>query len=190
VVTAAWPGLAPGDIWAVDAGGFGRPFIMLGARLAGHPAPVDHVVMAHHADKRGVWWGIEGRPGGVGWVQMDRYLTGPLARHASSNAAQPRTTAQRHALCTIGEGLLSTGYDWVGGIAADMALAFHGLELARLLDHWWGWRDGVARPPHVVCSSAWAWAYGKVGLARPAGGAELVTPADWWAFNQARSWPG
>jgi hypothetical protein len=56
--------------------------------------------------------------------------------------------------------------------------------LAKLIDDWWGWSDGVARPGHVVCSSAAAWAYGQLGLTRPGGREEMVTPADWWNFNK------
>ncbi len=174
----------PGDVWAVDAVGFGRIPIIIGSWLAGHRAPVDHVVTVHHQDKNGVWWGIEGRPSGVGWVDMSSYFaTRAQLRAARGNFSQPRTLAQRQAVCKLMEGLLGTSYDWVGGIVADFDASLHAEDLAKIVDRWWGWNDGVSRPPHVVCSSAAAWAYGKLGLAHPGGAQELVTPADWWRFN-------
>jgi hypothetical protein len=179
------PVFAPGDVWAVDAPGFGRIPIILGSWLTGHPAPTDHVVTVHHQDKNGVWWGIEGRPSGVGWVDMSSYFaTRAQLRAARGNVRQPRTDAQRAAVCKLMEGLLGTSYDWVGGIVADFDTALHAGELAKLIDHWWGWDNGAAQPAHVVCSSAAAWAYRNLGLVSPpVGNAELVTPADWWRFN-------
>lgn len=177
--------LVPGDVWAVDASGFGRIPIILGSWLAGHRAPVDHVIVVHHQDKNGVWWGIEGRPSGVGWANMAEYLTTPKQlRAARGNPRQPRSAAQRQAVCKLMEGLLGTSYDWVGGIVADFDASLRAEDLAKLIDRWWGWNDGVVRPPHVVCSSAAAWAYGKLGLGHPGGPQELVTPADWWDYNK------
>jgi len=175
----------PGDVWAVDAPGLGRIPIMIGSWLLGHPAPVDHVVVSHHQDKNNIWWGIEGRPSRVGWVDMSVYMKTPgQLRHALGNTMQPRTDAQRQAVCKLMEGLLGTGYDWIGGIVADFDAVLRAEDLAKLVDHWWGWPDDVARPPHVVCSSAAAWAYGRLGLDRPGGPEELVSPADWWDFNK------
>jgi hypothetical protein len=169
----------------VDAAGIGRIPIMIGSWLTGHRAPVDHVVVAHHMDKNNVWWGIEGRPSGVGWVDMATYLTTPSQlRHARGNSIQPRSDAQNQAVCKLMEGILGTGYDWVGGIVADFDNVLRADELAKLIDHWWGWDDNVARPPHVVCSSAAAWAYGRLGLLSPARREEMVTPGDWWDFNE------
>lgn len=179
--------MRPGDVWAVDAAGFGRIPIIIGSWLAGHRAPVDHVVVTHHQDKNMVWWGIEGRPSGVGWVNMSRYMTTPSQlKAARGNTKQPLTEAQSAAVCKLMEGILGTGYDWIGGILADFDDALRADELAKLVDHWWGWSDNVARPPHVVCSSAAAWAYGRLGLDRPGGREEIITPADWWDFN--RQW--
>ena len=178
-------GFNPGDVWAVDAPGLGRIPIIIGSWLTGHHAPVDHVVVVHHTDKNGVCWGIEGRPSGVGWVDMSTYFsTKAQLRAARGNTGQPKTDQQRQAVCKLMEGLLGTRYDWVGGILADFNVALHAVELAKLIDHWWGWDDGVARPAHVVCSSAASWAYAHLGLiSPPMSRTELVTPADWWRFN-------
>ena len=183
-----------GDVWAVETSGFTGDLIRLGADLEGEPTPASHVVMAHHIDARGRWQGIQGQPGGVGWVDMTQYITGPLAKYANSNADQPRTTEQRTALAQVGEGLLKIGYDWVGGIVADGLDDFHQATLAKLIDHYWGWTDlkhpNVA-PGHVVCSSAWAYAYWVLKLVCPIGpnaDPETVQPANWWIFNGNKKW--
>jgi hypothetical protein len=175
-----------GDVCAVDTSGLAGDLIRLGSELEGKPAPASHVVVVHHVDKRGRWWGVAGQPGGVGWADMLDYTTGPLAPHSNSNAVQPRTTAQRALLAKTAAGLLGVQYDWVGGIGGDALDDVHLAELADLVDDWWGWGDrtGLA-PAHVVCSSMAAWVQRHVGLAAPAGAAELVQPADWWRFNEA-----
>lgn len=182
--------LNPGDVVAVDTGNATQDdLIRLGALIAGEPAPANHVVIVHHRDKAGTLWGIEGRPGGVGYADMAKYTGSKLVKFANSNTGQARTAAQSLAVCQAAQGLLGVGYDWVGGIEADALSAMHLDALAGLIDHWWGWHDPAApgtRPGHVVCSSLAAWVYRELHLPAPAvKDAELTTPADWWAFNAA-----
>lgn len=182
--------LNPGDVVAVDTGNAAQDdLIRLGALLDGTPAPANHVVIVHHADKAGTLWGIEGRPGGVGYVDMAKYTNSALVKYANSNTAVPRTEAESGAVCQAAMSLLGTPYDWRGGIAADAFEAFRLDGIAKLLDKWWGWPDvcGTAlRPAHVVCSSLAQWVYVRLGLPAPkVADAELCTPADWWAYNAA-----
>jgi hypothetical protein len=182
-----------GDVLTVNTHTVWAPFIDLGELMAGQAHHVDHVLIAHHQDKDGIWWGIEGRPGGVGWVTTDKYLADPHihTRWNNSNASQARTEPQRAAIAKTAEGLLGVGYDWIGGIAADAFVSFRAGELAELIDDWWGWNQGGPRPGHVVCSSLAAWTYDRLGLASPISGrpsgAELCTPGDWWKFNNAQA---
>lgn len=181
--------LNPGDVVAVDTGNAPQDdLIRLGALLDGTPAPANHVVIVHHRDKAGTLWGIEGRPGGVGYVDMAKYTGSALAKYGNSNTALPRTAQESHLVLMCAERLLGTPYDWVGGIAAD-ALGAFGLDLAKVLGKLWGWHDGTTlRPAHVVCSSLAQWVYAHLGLPCPAvKDAELCTPADWWAYNAAIS---
>jgi len=64
----------PGDLLLTRSktGVFGR-LIRVGAALRDEPNLINHVVIVDHQDRQGTWWGIEGRPGGVGWVDLQRY---------------------------------------------------------------------------------------------------------------------
>lgn len=178
--------LGVGDVWAVDTTGLAADLIRLGEEVAGGAQPASHVVIVHHSDGRGRWWGVEGRPGGVGWADMAKYTGSRLASVARTDAALPRTPAQRRAVARAAEGLLGCGYDWIGGIAADCAFDLGARGLVRFLDRWWGWGNPAdAAPGHVVCSSLAAWVHRHAGLPAPEGhpSPETVQPADWWAFN-------
>lgn len=180
--------LNPGDVVAVDTGNaLPDDLIRLGALLDGTPAPANHVVIVHHRDKAGTLWGIEGRPGGVGYVDMAKYTGGVLAKYGNSNTGLPRAPYQSDMVCNAAHTMLGTPYDWKGGILADTLMALNLGGLAEQLDRWWGWPDvcGTAlRPAHVVCSSLAQWVYVRLGLPCPkVADAELCTPADWWAYN-------
>lgn len=169
-----------GDVLAVRTCGVAAAVIRLGERLHGLPGRDNHIVIAHHRDKTGVWWGIEGRPGGVGWADLRAYLTDPAT---VSNADQPRTGAQRQAVADTCAQMLGTPYDWTG-IAAD---ACTDLGLPDLFARDW---HGRGAPGHVVCSSLAAYAHTRLGLARPDGthGGRFVQPADWTVFDLTRGW--
>jgi hypothetical protein len=176
-----------GDVLAVNTGNalFSR-LIRLGEALRDQPNLANHVVIAHHRDAKGTWWGIEGRPGGVGWAQLDGYLADT---RTAANTGQPRTDAQRDSIAKAAEAMLGVGYDWVGGILCDALDDVACRNAAKLVDDWWGWRSGGARPGHVVCSSLAAYVYKVNGLAHPSTGTEEVCqPSDWWAFNNAHGW--
>lgn len=168
------------DVYAVRTGGLGPWFIRLGARLRGLPADVNHVAVMHHWDDAGVPWGIEGRPGGVGWVDMRRHFRSPAT---VSNAAQPRTEEQRYLVAVALEKTLGTPYDWDAIFAAAMvSLGLPGLFAA-------DWR-GRGVPGQVVCSAVAAWAHEQVGLARPTPpkAARSVWPAHWSRFVRGGEW--
>lgn len=169
--------LLPGDILCTrNATGFAARMIRLGAALRDRPNTVNHVVIAHHVDAAGTLWGIEGRPGGVGWVDCRHYLKGA---YTLDNREQPKTDAQRQAVCHAANGLLGTPYDWVG-IAADGMDAIHAPDL-------WAQDWPKCPPAHVVCSSLADWVYEHVGLASPQPD-RTCTPGDWAAFIAEKGW--
>lgn len=184
--------LNPGDVVAVDTGNaIAADLIRLGELLDGTPAPANHVVIVHHRDQAGTLWGIEGRPGGVGFVDMARYTNGVLAKYGNSNTALPRAAEQSEAICRVSKSLFGTPYDWFGGIGGDVLTALRMGDLAKMLDRWWGWNSpcgSAVRPAHVVCSSLAQWVYSRLGLPCPkVADGELTTPSDWWYFNQSIS---
>lgn len=160
--------------WWISAG------IRLGAVLMGLPAFVNHVIIVHHMDERGSWQGIEGRPGGVGWVDLKERLGSPLT---NANVLQPKTDAQRYLIATAAEALVNVPYDWAT-IAEHTAVA---LRLRRQAVREWP-EDEV--PGHVVCSSYADWAYEKVGLSNPGGLSmtRMTTPAHWDRFITRKEW--
>ena len=167
-----------GDVLAVrTTSGWVARLINVGAALRGRPAMDNHVVIAHHVDASGKWWGLEGKPGGVGWATLNRYLADPWT---VNNTAQPKTEQQRYDIAVAAEAMMGTPYDWSAIAAAGMA-AIGGPVLWRAN---WG---GQGPPGHVICSAYAAYLYTAAGLDCPAGG-RTVTPADWTEWALEHTW--
>ena len=169
----------PADLLIVSGTSWASKLIEIGAILRGRD-PASHIAVMHHTDAHGVPWCIEGRPGGVGWRDARDYLSDS---RTVTNAAQPKTPAQREQVCALMVKMLGVAYDWQGGIAADAAMA---LNLPRI----WAPDENGKVPGHVVCSSLAAWGYDEAGLASPAPPAkwETVTPGDWRTFIEQQHW--
>lgn len=169
----------PGDVLVTRSRSRPGWLIRVASALRDHPNLSNHVAVVHHADPAGTLWVIEGRPGGVGWRDAAAYLA---SRWTLTNAAQPKTDAQRARVCATMAALLGTEYDWQA-IVADGAAA-----LGWALPGWDpSWRGTV--PGHLVCSSAAAYAYAKAGLPC-ADGQRGCTPGDWDEFILAAAWAG
>lgn len=172
------PAVLPGDVLAVSTGnGWGSWWIRMGAALHGQPNLSNHIAVVHHTDAEGTVWGIEGRPGGVGWADCGGYLR---SVNLLANAAQPKTAAQRASVCATMQALLGTAYDWAAVVsdgAADL-----GIRLPGWSPDWTG-----TVPGHVVCSSAAQYAYLKNGLACPPGD-RGCQPSDWDSFIINEGW--
>jgi hypothetical protein len=162
----------PGDVLAVRTTGLAAAVIRFGEALSGKPDLDNHVVLVHHEDSEGRWWGLEGRPGGVGWCDIRPYLAD---RWTVSNCGQPGRDAEGRArVCADAALMLGTPYDWEA-ITDDTLRAF------RMADVWrsnWG---GVA-PGHVVCSSYTSFLYQREGWKRPDVAGRDTEPADWSSF--------
>jgi cell wall-associated NlpC family hydrolase len=164
------PDIKAGDVLCTRATGWAPRLIRLGAAFLDKPDTVNHVAIVHHQDAKGEWVCIEGRPGGVGWSPAAKYLDSPWTL---SNAHQPKTDEQRQQIVAASEALLGRPYDW-RGIALDAAKAV-GINVPA---RW----EGKWNAAQVVCSSLAAYVYNKVGLARPAGDLQTITPGDWADF--------
>ena len=179
------PKIQPGDIVAVRTTGAASEAIRLGSAIESlirhkvEPDLDNHIAIAHHYDANGILWYLEGRPSRVGWTSTN-YAAAP---YTVSNVGQPKTDAQRKAVCAEAVKLLGTAYDW-SAIADDAAQAF-GITIP-------SWHPDFKTgevPSHLVCSSYAAYLYAKAGLKHPAGDRN-VTPADWVALILSNRWEG
>lgn len=157
--------------------------IRVGAVLTGQPSDWNHVIVAHHHDEHGVYYGAQGQPGQVAWVPLEPWLADAVTL---TNADQPKTVEQRQLICDAVLPLVEVArYDWTA-IAADTGIAFdaarHVSPLWGMIDHW-----GPGVPGHVICSSLADYAYERAGLASPAAD-RFCTPADWSQFIERRQW--
>lgn len=141
---------------------------------------VNHVALFTHTDETGRPRGLEGRPGGFGWCNLDRYLTEPY--HAIANTAQPLTDAQRDGIVRRAVSAVGMPYDW----AAIVAFAAGSAGLPFLAHEWP--EDGV--PAQNVCSSAADYFYEAVGAANPGGYVQTrgTDPQAWWSWIDGELW--
>jgi len=140
---------------------------------------VNHVALFTHVDSEGFPRGLEGRPGGFGWVNLTAYLADA---GTISNADQPKTGEQRDKVVRLATASISIPYDWKAIIA--MAAGAAGLPFR--LQEWP--EDGV--PSQMVCSSAADYFYEAAGLPNPGGYAKTrgTDPADWAEFVVGKLW--
>lgn len=174
--------LKPGDVLVTRSDGFFPRIIRLGQALVGSPNTVNHAIIAHHYDDAGTFWGIEGRPGGVGWVDLTDRVSSPFT---NANVMQAKDAVQRAAIVKLSGALLGTPYDWAA-IAADGMRAIRAQRLWKSKDY----EDGKP-PAHVVCSSYADWVYHELGLPSPSrmsGVSREVTPGDWETFIVEEGW--
>lgn len=183
----------PGDVWACRTNGTLAWFIRFGSRLrylfGGRPdADLDnHVLIVTHLTD-GVWWGCEGRPGGVGYADLTQYMDHPAT---VTNAEQPKTQEQRDQIVALAKQMLGVKYDWTAIYASAVA----DLHLDSLFRWRWGRRNsipgdrswGTSVPGQVICSSMADWLYDHIGLASPKQD-RYCTPSDWTAFNLHKEW--
>lgn len=176
--------LRPADIVVVHGSGFFGKLIRFGSGLAGKPNLDGHVVVMHHWDAQGIPWGIEGRPGGVGQVDMRPYLNDP---YMLNNCAQPgRTESVRVLAAADARGMEGTKYDW----EAILGDAINDVSPVNLSENLWNLNgpQGV-KPGGVVCSSFAAYVYMKRRWAHPNLNDErYCQPDDWAEFIIENKW--
>lgn len=167
--------LKPGDVVIVEMGiWIIRALIWIQSVLTGRIKYREsgHVIVVTHRDDRGRLWGIEGRPGGVGWAQLDKRN----GKWGLANLDQPKDAAQRSKIVETMKSLLGTKYDY----DAYLQIA---LETIGLNTSWTDFR-GNDVPAHFICSAIADYVYEDVGLANPGGMriTRLTLPSDWAAF--------
>jgi hypothetical protein len=162
-----------GLVMCVRTNGEAGEWIRFGASLIHEDDLVNHVAVLHHQDETGRWWGIEGRPGGVGWVDATSYIE---SQYTISNEREVISSDVRLKVANTMAGLLGVPYDW-RAIGEDAVRDLH------LPDLWAEKWKGLVAPGHVVCSSAAAVAYRDSKLPYPSNvDIAHVQPADWADF--------
>jgi hypothetical protein len=169
--------LRPGDVLAVRTPGLAGQVIRIGEELSGKPGLDNHIAVCHHW-LDGIPWGLEGKPGGVGWADLRLYLASPFT---VNNCGQPgRSDASRATVAADAEHMIGTAYDW-DAIADDTLRAFHMRDLFAST-----WRGAV--PGHTVCSSFAAFLYERAGWDHPQVAGRDCEPADWTAWIMERGY--
>lgn len=171
--------LRPGAVIVTATDDLGGWFIRLRSKLLGTDGQHNHVAIFSHVDSTGRPRGLEGRPGGFGWANLDRYLNHP---GTVTNATQPLTDGQRDHIVRQAVAIIGLAYDW----QAILAFAA-GTARLPFLPHEWP-SDGV--PSHVVCSSVADYLYEGAGAANPGGDAvtRRTDPAAWGDFITHQRW--
>ena len=165
----------PGMVLAVHTGGMFSDGIRLGSVLIDETAAQNHILGLTHQDAATErWWGIEGRPGGVGWVDATPYLSSILT---VSNQRQALLTGQQERVVEALKVALGTPYDW-DSIRDEAERDLHLNSLWSDTNNW-----GPAVPAHVICSSLLAWGYKRADASYPRQTDERhIQPADWVQF--------
>jgi hypothetical protein len=173
--------LKPGDVVVTEMGiWIVRVLIWIQAVLTGKAkyAKGGHVIVVTHRDEQGRLWGIEGRPGGIGWAELDKRN----GQWGLANAEQPKDAAQRSKIVETMKTLLGTKYDYDAYL--QIALSTVGINT--------DWTDfrGEDVPVHFICSAVADYVYEDVGLANPGGMkvTRLTTPALWAQFIEEKEW--
>lgn len=173
--------LLPGDVVVVEMGiWIIRVLIWIQAVLTGKAkySKNGHVIVVTHRDEEGRLWGIEGRPGGIGWAELDKRA----GKYGISTVDQPKSDEQRAKIVDTMKSLLGTRYDY--GAYLVIALRTIGIS-PRWTDY-----NGKDVPVHYICSAVADYVYEDVGLANP-GGIEITrftTPAEWAVFIDTKGW--
>lgn len=173
--------LKPGDVVVVKMGiWIIRALIWIQATLTGKFKYRDggHIIVVSHRDDEGRLWGIEGRPGGVGWVLVDKYA----GSWGVANVDQPKSDEDRYVIVETMKQLLGTKYDYL----AYLDIAFQTLGITK------NWTDfkGDDVPPHVICSAIADYVYEIRKLPNPGGYSvtRFTVPAQWYEFIDKKQW--
>lgn len=134
------------------------------------PELYNHVAMYTHTDGEGIRRGLEGRPGGFGWVNLDSSVA---HEDTVANTGQVKTQAQRAELVAAAYRMIGIPYDWASIISFASEAA--GFEFR--VEEW----PEQGMPSQVVCSTSIDYAYEATRLDNPGGYAETraTDPTDW-----------
>jgi uncharacterized protein YycO len=171
--------LKPGHVLVAATPDKGGWWIRLRSMMMRRDPLHNHVAMVVHVDSTGRWRGLEGRPGGFGWANMDRYLDHP---NTIANTDQPLTDEQRDKIVRSAVSAVGLPYDWEAIISFAAGTAGMGFRSKEWPE------EGL--PSHVVCSSAIDLFYEGAGAANPGGWRQTrgTDPSHWSTFVGKKLW--
>lgn len=173
--------LKPGDVVIVEMGSwYLRAMIWIQAVFTGRAKyrRDGHVIVVSHKDDAGRLWGIEARPGGIGWADLT-YRSG---QYGLSNAEQPKSDDDRYVIVETMKSLLGSKYDYL----AYVTLA---LQMVGVNENWQDYK-GDKVPAHFICSAVADYVYEERKLANPGSYkiTRFTTPAEWASFVDHKEW--
>lgn len=171
--------LLPGTVLVAATTDKGGWWIRLRSKLMHRHSLHNHVALFTHLDDTGRPRGLEGRPSGFGWANLEGYLNHP---DTVTNHDQPLTGDQRQIITGRAVQLVGIPYDW----ASILAFAAGTARLPFLAREWP--TDGI--PSHMVCSSAIDYLYEGAAAANPGGYTKTrgTDPAAWSEFITRQGW--
>jgi hypothetical protein len=175
--------LKPGDVIVTATPDLVGWWIRVRSWLSRRPDLHNHVAMFTHLDEQGKPRGLEGRPSGFGWANLEKYLDRP---DTIANTRQPyRDDDHRAKIVELATTMIGIPYDWQGIIR----FAGNTAGMPYLGKDWP--EDGV--PSHVVCSSAVDYLYEAMRWHNPGGYTKTrgTDPDDWTDFvekGDATNW--
>ena len=174
--------LKPGDVLVVATVDKGGWWIRARSWVSRQPNLHNHVAMFTHVDESGRPRGLEGRPSGFGWANLEKYLN--RSDTMSNSGQQGRFDDERARVVALATAMVGIPYDW----KSILAFAGNTAGMPFLAREWP--EDGV--PSHVVCSSSIDYLYEAVRWDNPGGYAKTrgTDPDDWTRWIQARSAAG
>lgn len=171
--------LLPGTVIVTATPDLAGWLIRIRSTLLHHDALHNHVALFTHYDSDGHPRGLEGRPSGFGWANLEKYLG---RADTLTNAGQPLTEEQRAHITAAAVALIGIPYDW----AAVLAFAAGTAGLPFLPREW----PDAGVPSHVVCSSVADYLYESAGAANPGGSSytRRTDPSDWSTWIGRKGW--
>lgn len=174
--------LQPGDVVIVEMGiWIVRVMIWVQALFTGKAkySKAGHIIVVSHVDSDGRLWGIEGRPGGIGWADLSKRN----GKWGVSNVDQPKTAEMRVRLVDSMTALLGSKYDY----PAYLKLA---MDMVGITPRWTVEYTEEDVPVSYICSAVADQIYEANGLPNPGGNnnTRFTTPADWAQFVDTKGW--
>lgn len=175
--------LKPGDVIAVGTPEFTGWWIRFRSWLMGKPHHQNHIAMFTHFDEDGNPRGLEGKPSSFGWVNLDKYINGPMAATVVTNAGKTVfSDEERRQVVAHARTMMGMAYDWRAIITFSLATLGFGFRVKE-------WPE-KGLPSDSTCASSLDLLYEWMGWPNPGGWKRTRgTDVDDWVTHIQLVWP-